>query len=229
MKSFYCLLLSLPAIACMALSCSTMNLAGPGNSSGTGNGAVVYASSDRIEGKAMPLATARLYSQDWLPFLDSGSFADSLAADSSGVFAFLSVPRGYYNLIIFSADQKNSGIFQNIPCQPAVSWADTIDSLKAPGFLHGFATILADTLAFSYAYVKGTPFYALTDVHGEFSIKALPPSRYVVRLDGLYTKSGNGPLMATNIFSITGSPLQNSIIDSAAVSVFPDSVSQFTR
>ena len=226
MKRFLSFSLSVLAAA---LSCSTMNLAGPGNSSGTGNGAVVYASSDRIKGVAMPLSSAKLYSQDWLPFLDSGSFADSMKTDSSGAFAFLSVPRGYYNLIIFSADHKISGIFQNIPCQPALSWADTIDSLKAPGFLHGFATILADTLAFSWAYVKGTPFYGLTDVHGEFSINALPPSRYVVRLDGLYTKSGNGPLMATNIFSITGSPLQSSVIDSVVVSVYPDSVTQFSR
>jgi len=226
MKRFKSMLVGLLWAACLALSCTTMNVAGGGNSSGTGNGAVVYASSDRIEGVTMPLSTAKLYSQDWLPFLDSGSFADSLAVDSSGVFAFLSIPRGYYNLIIFSADQKKSGIFQNIPCQTSLVWADTIDSLKAPGFLHGFATILADTLAFSWAYVKGTPFYGLTDVHGKFSINALPPSRYIVRLDGLYTKSGNGPLMA---ISFTNSSAQSALIDSVTVSVFSDSVSQIIK
>jgi hypothetical protein len=215
--------------ACMLLSCSPMKIADGGNSSGTGNGAMVRAASDRIIGVTMHLAEVRLYSQDWKPFVHSGSYSDSSVADSSGAFTFTGIPRGYYNLTIFSADQKSAGIFQNIPCQPAVSWADTIDTLKAPGILHGYATIKTDTLALSYVYVKGTPFFAMTNTRGEFSINAFPQSHYTVQLYGLYIRTGNGALQAITSVSSISSLAPSAIIDSVTVTIFPDSVVQLTR
>jgi hypothetical protein len=229
MKLFSSIFLSVVFIACILLSCSNVNVAGKGNSSGTGNGAIVYAESGRIYGAASPLAFARLYSKDWIPFLHSGAYADSLMADSSGAFDFPGVPRGSYNLIIFSVDRKKSGIFKNIPCQPSVAWADTIDSLKSPGALQGCATIHADTLALSYAYIQGTPFYAMTDMHGIFLLEAVAPSRYTLQFYGLYTKNGTGPLEAVTAFTITGAPVKSALIDSAVVTVYPDSISAFAR
>jgi hypothetical protein len=213
--------------ACMLLSCTTMNIAG-GNSSGTGNGAIAYAASDLIGGLTKPMATVRLYSQDWLPLLDTGTYSDSSVAGDSGTFAFTNVPQGYYNLIIFSADQKSAGIFQNIPCQPDVTWADTIDTLKEPGFLRGFAFAQNDTLALSYIYVKGTPFHAMTDTHGEFLMGPLPPSRYTLQLYGLFKTAEGGvivPIPKPAEIGISG----GAIIDSVLVTIYPDSIAQFTR
>jgi len=145
----------------------SMNIAG-GNSSGTGNGAIVSAASDRIEGVTRPTATVQLYSKDWSPLVNSGTYSDSSVANDSGKFAFANVPHGYYNLIILPR-QKKRGYFQGHPLSARVAWADTIDTLKSPGILYGFETSdKNDTLALSYIYIKGTPFHAMTDTHGEF-------------------------------------------------------------
>ncbi len=213
--------------ACMLLSCTTMNIAG-GNSSGTGNGAIAYASSDVIGGLTKPMAAVRLYSQDWLPLFDTGTYSDSSVADDSGTFAFTNIPQGYYTLIIFSADQKSAGIFQNIPCQPDVTWADTIDTLKEPGFLRGFATAQNDTLALSYVYVKGTPFHAMTDTRGEFLIGALPPSRYTLQLYGLFTTNAGGPIVPVPKPAM-GTSGVGAIFDSVLVTIYPDSIVQLMR
>ena len=87
----------------MLFSCSPINIAGGGNSSGTGNGAIAHAASDRIEGVTEPMSSVLLYSQDWLPLIDSGTYSDSSIADDSGKFAFANIPHGYYNLLIFTA------------------------------------------------------------------------------------------------------------------------------
>ena len=214
--------------ACALLSCSTMNIAGGGNSSGTGNGAIAYAASDRIGGVTMPMATVLLYSQDWMPLSDSGMYADSTVTDAGGAFAFANVPHGYYNLIILTAGEKDAGIFKNIPCQPAVAWADTIDTLKGPGFLRGFAVAQNDTLALSYVYVKGTPFHATTDSLGEFLLGALPPSGYTLQLFGLYTTSAGGPVKAVPDELVQGTHV-GAITDSLPVTIYPDSIAQFMR
>jgi hypothetical protein len=229
MKRIMRILVGAISAAYMLLSCSPNKLAEGGNSSGTGNGATVCAATDKIEGATLPLAGLRLYSQDWKPYVQSGSFSDSSVADTCGKFVFADIPRGYYNLVIFSADQKNAGIFQNIPCQPAVTWADTIDSLKAPGFLHGFATIRTDTMVLSYVYVRGTPFYAMTDTRGEFFMGALPPARYPLQIYGLFTRNKNGAIQAVTNVTIEGTLAPSAIIDSTAITIYPDSVSELTQ
>jgi hypothetical protein len=217
------------AWACMLLSCSPMNIAGGGNSSGTGNGAIARASSDRIEGVTGPTSMVLLYSQDWLPLTDSGTYSDSSVADDSGKFAFANVPHGYYNLLIFTSGGKTSGIFRNIPCQPAISWADTIDTLKEPGFLRGFAVSKSDTLALSYVYVKGTPFHAMTDTYGEFLMGALPPSTYTLQIYGLFTTNAGGPVKMVPNITIEGTLVGGAIVDSTAITIYPGSIAQFTR
>ncbi|MDD5673505.1 MAG: hypothetical protein PHC61_05040 [Chitinivibrionales bacterium] len=216
--------------ACLLFAC-TMNIAGGGNSSGTGNGAVVTAASDRITGATKPMAKVRLFSQDWMPVLDTGTFSDSSMADDSGKFVFANIPHGYYNLIVFSADQKSSGIFQNIPCQPAVAWADTIDTLKEPGYLQGFLTSAQnDTLALSYIYVRGTPYYFQTGSNGRiFTMGPLPPARFTMQIYGLYTTNGNHPVQAVQNTMTQNSNVGGSINDSVTVTIYPDSIVQLTR
>jgi hypothetical protein len=216
--------------ACMLLSCTGMNIAGGGNSSGTGNGAIVCAASDRIEGVTRPMARVLLYSRDWMPLLDSGTFSDSSRADDSGKFTFADVPHGYYDLIIFSVGEKGAGIFKNVPCQPAVTWADTIDTLKEPGFLHGYETSAQnDTLALSYIYIKGTPFHAMTDTRGEFLMGPLPPSGYTFQIYGLFTTNAGGPVKAIPNLSAQGTLAGGAITDSIPVIIYPDSIVQLAR
>jgi hypothetical protein len=95
--------------------------------------------------------------------------------------------------------------------------------------LHGYATIKTDTLALSYVYVKGTPFFAMTNTRGEFSINAFPQSHYTVQLYGLYIRTGNGALQAITSVSSISSLAPSAIIDSVTVTIFPDSVVQLTR
>jgi len=227
MKSLTIILLV--AMECMLFSCSPINIAGGGNSSGTGNGAIAHAASDRIEGVTGPLSSVLLYSQDWLPLIDSGTYSDSSIADDSGKFAFANIPHGYYNLLIFTAGGKTSGIFRNVPCQPAVAWADTIDTLKEPGFLRGFAVSKTDTLALSYVYIKGTPFHAMTDTRGEFLMGALPPSGYTVQIYGLFTTNAGGPVKAVPNITMQGTPVGGAIVDSAAVTISPGSIVLLAR
>ena len=229
MKRVIIILHGIVASACMLFSCTTMNIAGGGNSSGTGNGAIAYAASDRIGGVTKPMAVVALYSQDWLPLPDTGTFSDSSVTDDSGKFAFTNVPHGYYNLIIFAAGEKRAGIFKNIPCQPAVTWADTIDTLKEPGFLRGFAVAQNDTLALSYVYVKGTPFHAMTDTRGEFLMGPLPSSGYTFQIYGLFTTNAGGPVKAVPNELVQGTLVGGAIVDSAAVTIYPDSIVQFIR
>ena len=214
---------------CALLSCSPMNIAG-GNSSGTGNGAIVSAASDRIEGVTRPTATVQLYSKDWSPLVNSGTYSDSSVANDSGKFAFANVPHGYYNLIIFTEGKKNAGIFKDIPCQPAVAWADTIDTLKAPGILYGFETSdKNDTLALSYIYIKGTPFHAMTDTHGEFLMGPLPPSRYTLQIYGMFTTTAGGQLTAIPNMSIAGAPVGGAKIAYTTAPNNAHSIVQFWR
>jgi hypothetical protein len=213
---------------CVLLSCAPMNIAGGGNSSGTGNGAIAYAVSDRVGGVTGPKATVLLYSKDWMPLSDSGTYADSTVTDTGGVFSFVNVPHGYYNLIIFAAGERGAGIFKNIPCQASVTWADTIDTLGGPGFLRGFAVAQNDTLALSYVYVKGTPFHAMTDSIGKFLMGPLPPSGYTLQLFGLYTTSAGGPVKAVPDELVQGTHV-GAITDSLPVIIYPDSIVQFKR
>lgn len=228
MKRFIIIMYCAVVSACMLLSCTTVNIAG-GNSSGTGNGAIAFAASDRIDGVTRPKAKVLLFSQDWMPLMNTGTYSDSSAAGDSGAFTFANIPHGYYNLIIFTAGEKSSGIFKNIPCQPGVTWTDTIDTLKEPGFLRGLAIVQKDTLALSYVYVRGTPFHAMTDTHGEFLMGALPPSQYTLQMYGLFTTSPNGPVKAFTIASVTGSLDAGAITDSLSVTIYPDSIVQFGR
>jgi hypothetical protein len=229
MKRTIIILLGAALSACLWFSCGTMNIAGGGNSSGTGNGAIVCAASDRIDGVTRPKAKVDLYSEDWMPVLDTGTYSGSSAADDSGKFVFTNVPQGYYNLIIFSAGEQTAGIFVNIPCQPTVTWADTIDTLKKPGYLHGFLTSARnDTLALSYIYVRGTSFHAMTDTHGEFLMGALPAAHFTMQVYGLFTTSANGPMAIPNTTTPNES-IGGVLTDTIPATIYPDSITQLTR
>ncbi|MDD5672607.1 MAG: hypothetical protein PHC61_00465 [Chitinivibrionales bacterium] len=236
--------LIIPQIAslllCALCSCSLSPTAVSGTSSGTGNNsAVACAFAGHIQGTIKPLGKALLYSSDWNPInprADSSLFADSAIADSNGKFAFSSVPPGIYNLIIFSWGDTTAGIFKGFPCKSDTTWADTIDTLKEPGYLHGFLTNTKnDTLAFSYIYVKGTPFHAMTDPYGEFLMGALPPSRYTMQVvdrfsllfgDSLAVKWTSYPLDSSTVDSSTVIRIP---ADSVAVSIYPGRMMQLPQ
>jgi hypothetical protein len=117
----------------------------------------------------------------------------------------------------------------NIPCQPTVVWADTIDTLKEPGYLHGFLTSAqGDTLALSYIYVRGTSFHAMTDTHGEFLMGALPAAHFTMQVYGLFTTTPTGPMAILNSTTPNGS-IGGVLTDTIPVTIYPNSITQLTR
>jgi hypothetical protein len=195
--------------ACMPMQC-TMNVA-DGNSSGTGNsGITVSALLDRIDGTTVHDAEVQLYSQDWMPHLRSGLFAEAAVADDSGNFSFTGIPAGSFNLIVYSPNRTYAGIVRGIVVSADSTWADSIGPLQKPGAIDGVAmTRDSAILAMSFVYIRGTPFSRMSDNRGNFSIVEIPPAQYNMQFYGLYTTN---PEEEVAPVSFPSGPISDSVV-----------------
>lgn len=152
----------------------TCNISLTGNTSETTNGITVIASKGKIEGTAPPYSSLSLYRSNYEPFLVQSY--DSAETDSTGTFSFL-VQNDVYNLFCTATNGDKSLI--NI-LSDRNSSGDTInETLIKPGILQGYSR---NKQYGSYIFLKGSPFYAITDTSGFFKISGIPKGQYSLQI-----------------------------------------------
>jgi hypothetical protein len=210
------------AIILVTCMCSVSQLAG-GNSSQTGNnGIVVSALSHSVSGFTHPGSRLSIYSDQYRPYQTAPGFCDSAIADDSGRFAFAITPDGYYNLVAHDEASGGMAFVPRIPVFQDTVFADTIDTLRHPGFLQGTATDTAGRIfALSYVFVAGSPFYTVTRNDGTFLLGPLPFGTYAIGVIGNF--------QVVNAHTGQLAPLLAEVVDTADAVVYPDSITQLQR
>ncbi len=207
----------LSAFLCM---CSMSPLAG-GNSSQTGNAGITVAScAQSISGATVPDAHVSIYEENFIPYVTPSGFCDSTVADDSGRFVFSPGFYGYYNLLVCDVHHGGAAFVPHIPVFLDSVFADTIDTLKQPGFISGTAIDTAGTIyALSYVFIDGSPFYTVTKNNGDFLLGPLPAGTYATGLCANFVVAD----------ITTGAIRQMAAVrtDTSVVTVVPDSVSQW--
>ena len=215
---FAAVVLSLAAVLCR---CSVAPFASGGNSSQTGNnGIVVAARAQTICGTTHPAARVTVYDQNFMPYRTAPGFCDSAVADSSGRFAISLARDGVFDLLVRDDLQGTSAFIARIPLNATSEFADTVDSLRRPGFLSGRATDTAGrTFAISYVFITGSPFYVVTNNSGDFLLGPLPAGRYSVGFIANFQviDAEKGQL----------APMLVAVEDSSAATIYPGAISQW--
>ena len=131
----------------------------------------------------------------------TGEVTDSVATDSSGRYAFETLPAGHYNL---------QGNFQNGSLVVLIrdieyGGGDALlevptDTLRAPGKISGRALLLGQDNGGIICYVPGTSFLALTDDSGSFVLSNIPQGKYTLA----YRKEGWKTAKDTGVIVISG-------------------------
>lgn len=220
---FLNLLLCITVIIAIATlsGCSVSTITDGGNSSQTGNnGIVVAARNNVISGTTQPNARLYIFDQEYRPFKNPAGFEDSTIADSTGSFTLVSSREGRLNLLVQNELKGTSGFIANIPVYSGSVFADTLDSLCQPGFLKGKAIDSAGGIfALSYVFVKGSPFYTVTNNNGDFLLGPLPAGRFRIGFFANFkvidNKSGINSQWASLLVEVQ---------DTAEVMVYPDSI-----
>jgi hypothetical protein len=210
--------LAAAGMAGLLCMCSTTLLAG-GNSSQTGNsGLVVSSLSQTVSGTTRPAAHVSVYSQSYLPYVNTPGLCDSVIADDSGHFTFAGLPQGYFSILANDTVSGTTGFMSPVPVFPDVSFADTIDTLRQPGFIAGTLTDTAGkALALSYVFINGSPFYSVTKNTGEFLLGPMPSGTYTLQFYANFTADANGMLVQVSKF----------VPQNGTATVFPDSISSW--
>jgi len=208
-------------VACLSAFlcvCSSSPLAG-GNSSQTGNsGIAVVSRSQSIFGATVPGARVSIYDQGFRPYLTPSGFSDSAVATDSGRFSFSPVAEGHYNLLVVDVRHGGAAFVANIPVFPDSVFADTLDTLRQPGFINGTAADTAgSTYALSYIFIDGSPFYTVTKNNGEFLLGPLPAGTYAT---GLFAN-----FQITNVKTGEIAQMAGVRTDTTVITVVSDSVS----
>jgi hypothetical protein len=196
--------------------CSIDQMAG--NSSQTGNnGIMVLSKAGQITGKSDHDLSISVYKDNYLPHNVASGFCDSTVSDDSGYFAFNSIPSGYYNLFAYERVGSKSVFIKRIAVFTDSS-SLLNDSLRKPGFLTGISTDKSgNNLVLSYVFIKGSPFYTVTNNSGKFLLGPLPPNGYTISFYANFKDAGNGAL----------SPVLDTIKDTGMAVVYPDSISNW--
>lgn len=196
-------------------SCSNIDLAG-GNSSQTGNnGITLIAKSSSITGTTQAHSPVFLYTQAYAPYEKPPRGCDSTIADMRGRFAFDNISAGYYNLIVYDSARVRGAFVGPVPVFIDSVFSADLPSLPRPGFAAGTAKdSTGKSRAFSCAFVRGSPFYAVANQNGEFLLGPLPVGRYTVRF-------------IENFAMTIVSPLRPIASDTGTVAIYPDSISVY--
>lgn len=210
--------LAAAGMAGLLFMCSPAPLAG-GNSSQTGNsGLVVSSLSQTVCGTTRPATHVSVYSQSYMPYQAASGFCDSVTADDSGRFAFPGLPQGYFSILANDTVSGTTGFMSPVPVFPDSSFADTIDTLRRPGFIAGTLTDTAgNALALSYVFINGSPFYAVTKNNGDFLLGPIPSGTYTMQFYANFTADRNGALVQVSKF----------VPQNGTATVFPDSIYQW--
>lgn len=200
----------------MVCFCSIDQMAG--NSSQTGNsGITVQSYSGQISGKSIPDLSIFIYKDNYLPYSINKGFCDSIISDDSGHFAFTSIPSGYYNLLAREKVGEKSVFIKRIPVFTD-STKLLYDTLRKPGFLTGISTDKAgNNLVLSYVFVKGSPFYTVTNNSGKFLLGPLPPNSYTLSFYANFIVIGEGAI----------SPAMVPVKDTSTAVIYSDSISNW--
>jgi hypothetical protein len=133
-----------------------------------------------IKGTAPSGSEIYIYSDDYFPYNDSG-FTDSTTPGNTGVYHFLNLEPGIYNILCKYQTGDTSVFAQQISVQ-AQDHPDTDTvMLTITGTIKG---VLIDTLDKpvngAYAYIKGSPYYTATNNLGEYLLTKIPDGRYTL-------------------------------------------------
>jgi hypothetical protein len=200
----------------LSLQCS-MQLAGPGNSSETGNTVRISAAALAISGHAPQGTRVELYSSDYVPIAQFHSgVSSSLVVDSSGKFSFGQLAEGYYNLLLRDSAADLSGLFvESVPLFADSTFGRSYDSLALSGSIVGTAlreNAADSVLSWTYVFIAGSPFYDYTADDGQFALSGLPPHRYTLcffGVDGqLVTSAGELEEEADTVTVVAGATTQ---------------------
>lgn len=139
-------------------------------------------------GLVNPYVTVSLYEADYLPFFSGtiNNFTNSTSSDSNGEFAFNHKGIGYYNLYAKDVVSGKSLFFDSV--EVLQGEVDTIEAqFNETGGITGTIFIIdsisGDTVNADdhYVFIMGSPFLALTDLQGAFSLDTLSEGSYTIR------------------------------------------------
>jgi hypothetical protein len=150
----------------------------------TTNGVTVIASSSSISVDAPPYANISVFDTAYIPFIDRGT-ARKVTADETGNFAFSGLLPGAYTVIVAASDGREAVVFPEVEIEPGTRDLDYRAMLEPVGSLTGVVAEVPDTISNILIYFPGTGLYTQMSGAGAFSISAIPPGVYDLRIAGL--------------------------------------------
>jgi hypothetical protein len=163
--------------------CATSPVCGIGGSSETVNAKLIIADTTvnlTVDTENCGELTMRIYSTDYRPYEKRG-LADSTAPATANDLHWNAPASGSYNILLTTATKNVSGFIRNVSLKHGVY--DTISCVLKPSRnLSGSIVASGNPITpetFMVA-IYGSPFVALSDTAGRFSISDMPPGSYSI-------------------------------------------------
>lgn len=230
----HCILLII--IITMFLQCSAPT---PGSGTQTTNGICIIMSQNSLSGYLYAIDNEniqkkitgsssiqlQLFSTKYQPY-DSQGFYKPIPIDSNGDFTADFLENGTYNLLANDIYSSSALLFSGLSIY-ASSQKVTKELLFSHwSTIHGTVTDSSQLNApFKGVFIRGTPFFTLTNSSGEFSIEQVPSGNYYIFAD-YFTKTSNRGYTKIKGSYLDSTDAINTYTDSLQLSITDDSLSQ---
>ena len=181
--------------------CATSPVTGTGGSSETVNAKLIIADTTvslAVDSNSGEL-TMRIFSTDYRPYEKRG-MADSVTPGTANDLYWNAPISGSYNILLTAAAKNVSSFIRSVSLELGAK--DTIRCvLNSPRNLSG-SIVASDNSTAAEPFVVaiyGTPFTALSDTAGRFSINAVPPGSYSINV----RSTAKRLFVASSTYSIT--------------------------
>jgi hypothetical protein len=156
----------------------TKNIAGTETTNG--DQITITTKADYIEGTAPSGSEVRIYAENYCPYNDSGFRMNSIVNDS-GEFRFDKLKPGNYNFYCKSAIRDSAIFVQKIQVALSNSADNDTVAFTGSGSVEGkLIDTLSKPVVNAYAFIKGSPFFVLTNAEGAFSFSKIPQGKYSI-------------------------------------------------
>jgi hypothetical protein len=156
----------------------TKNIAGTETTNG--DQIIITTKADYIEGIAPSGSEVRIYAENFYPYNDSGFKMNSIVNDS-GEFRFDTLKPGNYNLYCKSGMRDSAIFVQKIQVALSnIADTDTVTLTKSGAVKGTLIDTLSKPVVSAYAFIKGSPFFVLTNAEGTYSFSNIPQGTYSI-------------------------------------------------
>lgn len=165
--------------------CAASPVTGTGGSSETVNAKLIIADTTvslAVDGNDITKLTMRIFSTDYRPYEKRG-LADSVATAAATNLRWNAPASGSYNILLAAVAKNVSCFILDISIKGGVT--DTVECILEPPRNLSGSIVAPDNSTAAEPFVVaiyGTPFVALSDTAGRFSINAVPPGSYSINV-----------------------------------------------